>query len=305
MKPAMLTKPAVGPAPASVRPADIRLATAADAEACGRIMHDAFQGIAAAHGFPKDFPSREAGIELAATLIADPKIFGVVAEIDGVIVGSNFVTEGDEVRGVGPITVDPSRQEKGVGRRLMQALIERASATASVRLVQDAFNTRSVSLYASLGFEVKEPLLLLRGIPDDTAPQDAIVRQMTDDDLSACTSLCVAAHGVARTHELRHALRHLTPMVLERAGRVTGYMTAPGIWLANHGVAETEQDMRALLVGTAFVRQEPLSLLLPSRQAALLRWSLTAGMRVIKPMTLMVRGTYQDPSSPWFPSVFY
>lgn len=39
----------------------IRPAAAEDAEACGRIIHDAFKGIADAHGFPPDFPSAEAG----------------------------------------------------------------------------------------------------------------------------------------------------------------------------------------------------------------------------------------------------
>jgi hypothetical protein len=34
----------------------IRPATADDAGACGRIMHDAFAGVAAAHGFPRTSP---------------------------------------------------------------------------------------------------------------------------------------------------------------------------------------------------------------------------------------------------------
>ena len=58
----------------------VRPAVAADAEACGRIMHAAFKGIADAHGFPPDFPSAEAGTRLAAALIASPAAFGVVAE---------------------------------------------------------------------------------------------------------------------------------------------------------------------------------------------------------------------------------
>ena len=73
----------------------VRPAVAADAEACGRIMHAAFKGIADAHGFPPDFPSAEAGRRLAAALIASPAAFGVVAESDnGRVVGSNFLAEG-------------------------------------------------------------------------------------------------------------------------------------------------------------------------------------------------------------------
>jgi hypothetical protein len=39
----------------------------------------------------------------------------VVAEIDGRVVGSNFLDERGPVRGVGPITVDPAAQGRGSG----------------------------------------------------------------------------------------------------------------------------------------------------------------------------------------------
>ena len=76
-------------------------------------------------------------------LINNPAFFGVVAEEDGRIVGSNFLDERCAVRGVGPITIDPDAQSRGVGRKLMQAVIERGRSqqAPSIRLVQDAFNT--------------------------------------------------------------------------------------------------------------------------------------------------------------------
>ena len=104
----------------------IRPAVAADAEACGRVIHDAFKGIADAHGFPPDFPSAEAGSRLAATMIASPAAFGVVAEENGRVIGSNFMADGDAIRAIGPITVDPAFQGGGVGRRLMEAVLERS-----------------------------------------------------------------------------------------------------------------------------------------------------------------------------------
>ncbi len=282
----------------------IRPAEAADAEACGHIIYAAFRGIAGAHGFPPDFPSPGSAAQLAAILIADPSTFGVVAEAGGRVVGSNFLSEGDPVRGVGPITVDPAFQGGGVGRLLMQAVIERGKDVPSLRLVQDAFNTRSISLYASLGFEVREPLALVSGLPRATVPQGFSVRRLSAEDLSACARLCAAAHGITRTHELRNALQSFAPMVVERGGRVTGYLTAPGWWIANHGVAETGEDMAALLAGAA-AAGEPLSFLLPTRQAGFFRWALGAGMRVVKPMTLMARGGYGEPDGCWFPSVLY
>lgn len=297
-----LDRPMIAAASDAVR---IRPATPADATAAGRILHDAFEGVAEAHGFPKDIASEACGIRLAASFLADPAVFGVVAELHGRVVGSNFLAEGDEVRGVGPITVDPGFQEAGIGRRLMQAVLDRGWGASSVRLVQDAFNTRALALHAALGFEVKSPLLLIQGFPRGEMPRGVVVRPMGLDDIPAADALCAAAHGITRGRELRDALLRHGPLVVERGGHLAGYLTAPCHWPANHGVAETEEDMRALLIGAAAARGEPVSLLMPGRQSALLRWALGAGLRVVKPMTLMARGAFRVPARPWFPSGIY
>jgi GNAT superfamily N-acetyltransferase len=99
-----------------------------------------------------------------------------VAESEGQVIGSNFLDERDPIRGVGPVTVDPLVQVRGIGRRLMEAVLERARGAVGVRLVQDSFNMLSVSLYASIGFEVKEPLLLMRGKPNGKLPSGIVVR---------------------------------------------------------------------------------------------------------------------------------
>ena len=283
----------------------IRPAMPADAGACGRIIFEAFAGLADQHAFPRDFPSVEIATQLATAFIGDPSIFGVVAESDGKVVGSNFLTEGDPIRGVGPITVDPSVQGGGVGRRLMQAVLERGRDATGVRLVQDAFNTRSYSLYASLGFDVKEPLLLMRGTPRSRPKSDFSVRAMTGDDVSACARLCTAVHGYERSHELCDALRLFTPFVVEREGRITGYLSAATFWIMNHGVAETEHDTTALLLGAGAMSSDPLAFLMPTRQASFFRWCLSEGLRAVKPMTLMAIGSYQEPKGCYFPSVLY
>lgn len=276
----------------------------ADAEPAGRIAYEAFRRINAAHGFRPDFPDPQTAIGLLAALIDDPSVFGVVAEADGRVIGSNFLLERDPVRGVGPITVDPAAQGAGIGRRLMQAVLDRAGPGTRVRLVQAAFNARSLALYTTLGFAAKEPLMLIEGRPDAPLPAGVHVRPMTADDVPAVAALCTAVHGFARAGEIRAALQTFTPQVVERGGRITAYLTAPVLWQVNHGVAETEADMRALLAGAA-TSGRPLSLLLPIRQASLFRWCLDAGMRVVMPMTLMALGDYQEPAGSWFPSVFY
>ena len=283
----------------------IRAATPSDADACGRIVHEAFAGIAQSHGFPPDFPTIDAGTQLAQAFIADPAVFGIVAEQDGRVVGSNFLKEGDAIRGVGPISVDPQVQGGGVGRRLMEAVLDRANGAAGIRLLQDSFNMRSIALYASLGFQVREPVLVMVGRPINGRPMGTAVRPMTERDLDACDALCIRVHGISRRSELADAVRLGAPLVAERDGRITAYLTAPTFWLANHGVAETESDMQALIAGAAAASDQPLSFLLPTRQAVLFRWCLEQGMRALKPMTLMTIGEYRAPNGCYMPSVFY
>ena len=284
----------------------IRQATPDDAEACGRIIFEAFKSIHDRHRFARDFQTLEDAARLASMFIAHPQIYGVVAEKDGRVVGSNFLDERNPVRGVGPITVDPTLQERGVGRRLMKAVIERGADATGIRLVQDSFNTLSLSLYASLGFDVREPLALVQGKLDG-GPVAATgeVRPLEEDDLDECAALSERVHGFERNGELRDAREFFKPFVLVKGGRIRAYASAPTFWQLNHGVAETEGDMRALLLGASAASDEPLSLLVPVRQTDFFRWCLAEGLRVVKPMNLMTKGMYREPEGFYFPSVEY
>jgi len=283
----------------------IRPAVEADTESCGRIIYEAFKGIADRHGFPPHFPSLEVAIRRADFCISHPSIFGVVAESDSRIIGSNFLDERDPIRGLGPVTVDPNVQVRGIGRRLMEAVLERCRGAVGVRLVQDSFNMLSVSLYASLGFEVKDPLLLMRGRPTSKPSVGVEVRLLKSDDLGECGVLCRKVHGFERLNELRDALKSLSPIVALREGHITAYALTPTVWPRNHAVADTEEDMQALLLGAAAMNSEPLSFLLPARQANLFRWCLSEGLRTVMPATLMATGKYQEPDGCYFPSILY
>jgi GNAT superfamily N-acetyltransferase len=288
---------------------DIRLRphTPADLPDIARILYAAFRSIAERHNFPLDFPTPEVADHAAKLFGGHPKFFGVVAEADGRLVGSNFLDERDPIPAVGPITVDPAYHGKGVGRRLMEAVIERGRGAAGVRLVQDAFNTTSMSLYTSLGFDAKEPLALLAGRPALSTPAGAAARAMTEADLPACAALCRHVHGFDRTNELRDALTMFGPAVLVRDGRVTAYASAPGFWFLNHGVGETDEDLAGVVAGAgaAMPAGGAVSMLVPIRRSALFRGLLAAGMRVVKPMTLMAMGQYQEPAGAFYPSVGY
>jgi predicted N-acetyltransferase YhbS len=275
-----------------------------DAEACARIVFEAFGGIHDHHRFPRDFPTLEAATALMETWIPHPHVWGVVAESDGRIVGSNFLDERDPIAGVGPITVDPRGQNSGVGRRLMEAVLERGKDAPGVRLVQDGFHMRSLSLYASLGFDVIASCVLMTGTPRDESPGGVDVLPLTDDDLEECGALCTAVHGFSRTGALRDAVHAFEPITARRRGRLVAYATTVTFWPMAHGVARKEEDMKALLLAGAAAGREPLALLVPL-QSGLMRWCLEQGLRATKPMNVMARGRYEEPRGSWFPSVLY
>src|SRR5437868_7467155 len=105
----------------------VRSATPEDSSACGQICYRAFDKINSAHGFPCDFPGPEATTGLLSLLFSNPDFYCVVAEHGGRIVGSNALDERSVIRGVGPITIGPDAQNLGVGRKLMQAVLDRAN----------------------------------------------------------------------------------------------------------------------------------------------------------------------------------
>lgn len=287
-------------------PIQIRPMKAEDVETCGRICYEAFKHISESHNFRPDFPTAQAGIDLMQMLFAGADTFSVVAERDDEVIGSNHLAEYDAIRAVGPITVDPAAQAKGAGRMLMEAVIERGKGSAGIRLVQDAFNRASLSLYASLGFDVKEPLVLIEGELKGDLPPGVTVRAIEEHDYEACAELCRQTHGFDRLNELKNMPPFLTSFVAIRDGRLTAYASAPHFWVLNHAVAETEEDMQQLLIGaTNLSPGRPLSFLLPTRQTSLFRWCLKQDMRVIKPLTLMAMGEYHEPRGCYLPSVGY
>jgi predicted N-acetyltransferase YhbS len=281
----------------------LRPGTPADAEECGRICFEAFRDIATSHGFPSDFTDVEEGVAVCGALISHPGFYSVVAESEGRVLGSNFLDERSAIAGVGPVSVDPKVQDGGVGRALMVDVMERAREREFVgtRLVQSGYHNRSLSLYTKLGFDPRETLAALQGEPLGEEVAGAVVRAATGDDVDACNALCSRVHGHDRDGELRDAVGQKTTRVVERDGRITGYTT--GIAFLGHSVGEANEDLQAL-IGAAEEFVGP-GFLVPIRNAALFRWCLERGLRVVQLMTLMSVGFYQEPTAPWMPSVLY
>jgi GNAT superfamily N-acetyltransferase len=281
----------------------VREASSEDAAVCGQICYDAFFTISQRHGFPCDLPGPEVATGLMAMMFASPDFYCVVAETEGRIVGSNCLDERSVIAGVGPITIDPGAQNSGVGRRLMHAVMDRARERGAVgiRLVQAAFHSRSLSLYAGLGFEIREPLACMQGRIRQQDASACSVRPARPEDLAACNAVSRQVHGFDRGADLAQSIERGTARVVEQGGRVTGYSSDLAFF--GHTTAETNADMQALIASAESFGGP--GILVPTRNGTLFRWCLANGLRVVQPMTLMSMGLYNEPAGAWLPSVLF
>jgi predicted N-acetyltransferase YhbS len=281
----------------------VRTAKPEDAPICGQICYSAFSTINQSKGFAPDFPGPEATTGMLSTMFSHPGFYCVVAEAGGRIVGSNCLDERSIIAGVGPITIDPERQNRGAGRKLMQAVLDRARERGApgVRLVQAAFHNRSLSLYASLGFEIREPLSCMQGRTKQRLVPGCTVRPARPEDVDRCGVIARRVHGFDRSRELAEAVQQGTGMVVERENRITGCASALAFF--GHATAETNLDLQAL-IASADSFGGP-GILVPSRNSALFQWCLANGLRVVQPMTLMSMGLYNGPAGAWFPSITF
>ncbi|MGB0060825.1 GNAT family N-acetyltransferase [Candidatus Binatus sp.] len=283
--------------------AKIRRATREDIELLGDICYRAFCTVADEHNFPHEFPAPEAADGVVRSMVSTAGIYGIAAELNGRVAGSNFMDERSTIAGIGPISVDPEVQNSGAGRAMMQHMLDRVAVNRipGVRLVQTAYHNRSLSLYSKLGFEIREPLSVMVGAPIGESISGYKVRAATDADLDACNRLCVSVHGHDRGGELRGAIQGGTAAVVEHLGRITGYASAIGY--AGHAVGESNEELKALIsAAPEFLGCGPL---IPSRNGDLLRWCYSKGLRLMQQMTLMTVGLYNEPRSPFIPSILY
>ena len=281
----------------------IRRAALADADVAGRICYDAFHAISSQHNFPNDVPVPEAGVGMLSMLFSHPGFYCVVAELDGRIVGSNCLDERSTIAGLGPITVAPGVQNSSVGRILMQALMDRSRERGfpGLRLLQAAYHNRSLSLYAKLGFDAREPVSVMQGPALKRPIENCVVRPAKESDLDAANQVCFRVHGHTRSGELRDSIGRGSALVVERDSRITGYATILAFF--GHAVGESNVDVQALIAAADSFGGP--GIIVPTRNSELFRWCLNNGLRIVNPMTLMTVGLYNEPVGAYLPSILY
>ncbi len=279
-----------------------------DAEVCGKIWYEAHKAISFAHGYTSEPPSEEFGIGLIKSILGNPNSWGVLAERQDRIMGSIFLHRfpPSPVAVIGLLTVHPSAEGNGAGRKLMDAALFQARKQnhEQVRLVQSPSHIRSFVLYTKSGFTLREPLFLFQGQPlkGGTNACSNNIRHVRDDfDISLCNELCKSVIGFSRELELRKAKDQGIATIVERDGVMTGY--AAGIGIGCHAVAKSNKDLKALIANASAILGP--GFFVPARNRELMRWLLENGFLIGWPANLMTIGPYKEPLTPFLPSLAY
>ena len=280
---------------------ELRVAEAGDIPACGTAMYEAFRDIAERHNFSPDFPSAEVARGLLSSLLEAPDVDAFVARQDGVIAGSIFVSRRSPVGGISIVTVDPNVQNRTIGRQLMLHGMECLEKQGHTRqqLIQAGYHSRSLCLYAKLGFIATDLLSNMYGDPINEEIPGRTVRQATDDDADACNALCRSVHGFERAGEVAGAISQGNASVVESDGEITGYTT--GVGFVGHGVGASNDDLKAMIASVDEFMGP--GVLIPTTNGELFRWCLEKGLRVSQQLTLMDTAPSGPADGAYWPSV--
>ena len=125
------------------------------------------------------------------------------------------------------------------------------------------------------------------------------VRPVTERDVVACNALCTQIHGHHRGGELLDSIHQGTAMLAERAGQIRGYTSLLGFF--GHSVGESTEDLKALIAAASEFAGSGFHV--PTANTELLNWCLDNGLRMVKAMTIMSLGLYNQPRGGYMPSI--
>jgi ribosomal protein S18 acetylase RimI-like enzyme len=272
-----------------------------DVVRAGEVIVAAFNDVFARHGFPPPFPAPDVGVALARGYLQLEPQECFVAEEGGKVVGSGFLHIRGSTAGIGPITVDPACQSKGVGKELMMTVIRAGRRCLSLRLVQDAFNTVSFPLYSKLGFAACGTIASLSGkdVRPATRPRGVAIREATIDDAARLSALDTKLTGIARPQDIHYFLHQSPQLMSFLDGKLSGYLCVLRMGDAVFLGPAAASDPTALraLISHAAEREHgrTLRMRFPTRQHELFLDIMKMGFRVEALQTYMVRGPWKTP----------
>jgi len=270
-----------------------------DIPAVGTVLYNAFNTVAARYGHAPKFKDLKEGASWAWALLHHQPVRVFIAECEGRIAGLCCLNPRGAMGGVGPVAVDPAYQGRKIGTSLMTALLHHAQPIDNLRLVQEAYNTASFSLYYGLGFKPVACLLELSHSGDKAPPFEtpASIKQLTIDDIDRLQHYDQPKSRSNRYVDFRYYLRWGKVFAFKNSTSYQGYLAClPGKNGVTLGplLAESDHEAGALYQHalTAY-RGKALRTRLMANELPLIEKLKACGFTLNAINNLMVRGKWR------------
>ena len=194
---------------------------------------------------------------------------------------------------IGMVLVAPSQQGKGLGRRLMQTLLD---ADPNLAVMLNATEA-GLGLYERLGFRPIGMVCQHQGVIA-TPPQDPALRPVRAADMSGLVALDAAAFGASRAPLIERLMAEGEIRVIERGSKLRGFAVRRPFGRGEAVgplVAENEDD--AIMLVAAVMRRGFLRIDIPVEAKALAAWLTRAGLLPVDSVTVMTRGAWPKSSA--------
>lgn len=243
----------------------LRSMTPADKHEVGELIYCSINTWYRNHGCPPIFQGGPRVAEVFYEVYNDLEPgMNVVAENPetGRLMGSCFYHPREHHVSLGIMTVHPNYVGMGVGRALLQHIIDFTDAGGypALRLTQSAINVDSFSLYNKAGFVPRYSYqdMLVRvpetGLPGEL-PGTERVRDATLDDVPAMAALEFAVSGITRQPDYRYCIENRrgfwhVSVLANTAGGIDGFLIScahPAMNMIGPGVARDEAAAAALI----------------------------------------------------------
>lgn len=225
----------------------------------------------------------------------------IAVDRTGRTIGAGLRWSFDEVGTIGLVLVDPDRQGRGVGRAVMNALID---DLGSRPLMLNA-TAEGLPLYEKLGFastglvrQHQGRLTAERALPP--AP-DVPLRRGAPADCAAMCALDAAVFGADRSVLIRRLVAGGDAWLVDRAGRPAGFAILRPFGrgtIIGPIVAPSEDD--AIALAAAAAKAAPPGVLradIPAEAERLAAWLVAAGLPAVDTVTVMLRGNWPATST--------
>ncbi len=149
---------------------------------------------------------------------------GFVAEEGGAVIGTGlYWKQGDRHGSLGMIIVSPEHQGKGIGRELMNLVLEELGKRCTLLIATPA----GQPLYERLGFAATGAIHQHQGMMAAVAPVTLAagesIRLAEPGDIAKIIELANRATGMSRDELLKQLLSMAEGVVLERNGELAGF----------------------------------------------------------------------------------